>query len=284
MPTTTPEPGTLFAFDDPPDSSPVIAKDLRDNYTALARTNYTTDKSVPPNSQPAFPKAPRDGMPRINASNPNNIALEFWLPGTGGGSTWRRALQFLNLGFPAPAKQIVAFPNPINPWVVDHNIGSQVLVQVFDPSWFAFEIVSATGTQSAPTRLDKNLNVVAPTVGDNASTALPISALPVGYVGVSVGGIAASVGDGDKLHDCYFSGDGGATARAQGAIQVGDVLYWNGVIATFNLSVTDRIDFFYNVAGPAAFGPGQCSIQQATANRVIVTFAAPTSGNLVLIG
>jgi hypothetical protein len=292
MATTSPEPGTLFQFDDPPDQSPVIAKDLRDNFTALARTNYTTDKSGPldnvGNVTPAFPKAPRDGMARLNASNPNNVGLEFWLPGTGGGSAWRRALSFLNLGLGAVSKQIIAFPGaptPPNPWQVDHNIGSQVLVAAFDVNWFMFEIVAGGGGAiPVPTKFDKSLGVGAPTTGNFASTALLISAAPFGYAGVSVNGISYAVGDGVKTKDCYFSGDGGVTARAQGAIQAGDVLYWNGVIAGFDLNPTMRIDFFYSSAQTVSLTPTQCIVQQATPNRVLVTFAAPTAGNLVIIG
>lgn len=291
MATASPEPGTLFQFDDPADSTPVIAKDLRDNFTALARTNYTTDKSGPlvgGKVTPAFPKAPRDGMARLNAADPNNVALEFWLPGTGGGSVWRRALSFLNLGLGAPSKQIVAFPGappPPNPWTVDHNIGSQVLVMAFDVNWFAFEVVSGGGGSiPVPTKFDKGLAVGAPTAGNFANTALMLSAAPYGYCGVSINGVAANVGDGVKTKDCYFSGDGGVTARFQGAMQAGDVLYWNGVIAGFNLSPLMRIDFFYSSAQTVSLTPTQCIIQQATPNRVLVTFAAPTAGNLVIIG
>jgi hypothetical protein len=287
MPTTSPEPGTLFDFGDPPDQSPVVAKKLRDKFTALGRTHFTTDKTAPGN-QPAFPATPQDGMPRINAADPTNIKLEFWLPGTGGGSQWRTALQFLNLGLSAPAKQIIAFPGPTppNPWQVDHNIGSQVVPMAFDSLWFAFQVVpNGGGSSSAPSKLDKNKAVAAPTAGDNANTGLAVAVTPVGYIGVSVRGVSALVGDGTKVGvECYFSGDGGVTARAQGAVVAGDILYWNGVAAGYNLLPSDRVDFFYNAAGLGSLGANQCVIQQSTPNRVLVTFNAPTPGFLVLVG
>jgi hypothetical protein len=71
-----------------------------------------------------------------------------------------------------------------------------------------------------------------------------------GYVGVLVNGIEVLVGDGTKIGvDCYFSSDGGATARAMKAIVAGDLLYWNGSVAGFQLaSATDKIDFSYEVS------------------------------------
>jgi hypothetical protein len=142
MPTAQPEPGTLFQFDTPADQTPVIARDLRNFFAALARFNYTTDKTGPldlaGNPTPAFPKAPRDGMARINASNPNNVKLEFWLPGTGGGSRWRQALAFLQLGFGAPTKQVQQVITPALVWTIDHNIGSFPLAMAIDTSGYVF--------------------------------------------------------------------------------------------------------------------------------------------------
>lgn len=83
--------------------------------------------------------------------------------------------------------------------------------------------------------------------GDQAtSTTVAANNAISGYVGVRVNGIHYNVGDGTKLNvDCYFSGDGGTTARAMSAIVAGDTLRWNGSIAGFQLSTTDKIDFAY---------------------------------------
>jgi len=101
---------------------------------------------------------------------------------------------------------------------------------------------------AAPTIQDKNLTPSV-TSGDNSTTGLTISSTPQGerYVTVSVNGISYEVGDGYKTYDCYFSNDGGTTARDLFDVEAGDTLYWNGVIAGFDLSATDRVDLDYDV-------------------------------------
>lgn len=71
-----------------------------------------------------------------------------------------------------------------------------------------------------------------------------------GYIGVVVNGVAYLVGDGTKVAvDCYFSGDGGATARLMKSVVAGDLLYWNGSIAGFQLAAaTDKVSFLLDVA------------------------------------
>lgn len=83
--------------------------------------------------------------------------------------------------------------------------------------------------------------------GDLAcNVAVTYQPAPGAYVGVIVSGLRAAVGDGATTGcDCYFSGDGGAHARAQGQIQQGDTLHWIGSVAGFQLAPTDVIDFVY---------------------------------------
>ncbi len=85
------------------------------------------------------------------------------------------------------------------------------------------------------------------TVGDFATTGITIGATPAGYVIVTVNGVEYVLGDGVRTTDCYFSADGGATAKAIGSIVAGDTLYWNGTIALFNLAITDSVSFDYAV-------------------------------------
>jgi hypothetical protein len=87
------------------------------------------------------------------------------------------------------------------------------------------------------------------TTGDNQTTGLTITLTPAGgsYVRISVNGLGQVLGDGVKTEDCYFSSDGGTTAKAIASIAAGDTLYWNGVIAGFNLATTDLVDMEYNV-------------------------------------
>lgn len=84
--------------------------------------------------------------------------------------------------------------------------------------------------------------------GDQAcAVAIQTTPLADGYVRVMVNGQAVVLGDGDKLHDCYFSGDGGTTPRAIADVVAGDVLFWNGSIAGFQLAASDILSFDYTV-------------------------------------
>jgi hypothetical protein len=73
------------------------------------------------------------------------------------------------------------------------------------------------------------------------------------YVEAKVNGIEYEVGNAVKTTPCYFSNDGGVTARsfssthANGQIQAGDKLYWNGTIAGFELVGNWRISLNYMI-------------------------------------
>lgn len=112
----------------------------------------------------------------------------------------------------------------------------------------------ANGGFDGGTTLDKGLATAGPVAGDQAATGLSISATPAnngagttkGYVQVFVNGGKQRLGPTRVApSDCFFSGDGGVTARALDAIQAGDDLYWNTSVAGFALDTTDRIDFDY---------------------------------------
>jgi uncharacterized protein YjbI with pentapeptide repeats len=81
---------------------------------------------------------------------------------------------------------------------------------------------------------------------DEATTGLTITKTPAAgsYIRVSLNGVGVELG-GDKTKDCYFSDDGGTTARALASVVAGDTLYWNAVISGVNLSTDDEIDFDY---------------------------------------
>ena len=98
---------------------------------------------------------------------------------------------------------------------------------------------------------DKNYTMAFNTSGNGQSTGLSISNTPVdgGYVGVFINGQEFEVGYGSTTSaPCYFSNDGGTTARgtiSPNNVQVGDILYWNGTVAGTDLYSTWRISLFY---------------------------------------
>ena len=56
-------------------------------------------------------------------------------------------------------------------------------------------------------------------------------------------GVTLTAGDNNK--PCYFSADGGVTPKAMSAVALGDLLYWRGSVAGYQLDANDLIDFIY---------------------------------------
>jgi autotransporter family porin len=83
----------------------------------------------------------------------------------------------------------------------------------------------------------------------NVACATSLAATPArsGYVDVQVNGASVEVGNGIKTKDCYFSSDAGTTAKAFTAFASGDLLYWVGSVAGYELAATDKISFNYIV-------------------------------------
>ncbi len=96
-----------------------------------------------------------------------------------------------------------------------------------------------------PSALNKDQAPLA-TSGNFQTTGITISSTPEGYVGIIVNGVQYVLGNGVRTTDCYFSADGGTTARAIGAIASGDTLYWNGLVIGFDLAITDRVSMNYD--------------------------------------
>jgi hypothetical protein len=92
---------------------------------------------------------------------------------------------------------------------------------------------------------DKNYVMTYDTNGDNQFTGLTISQTPVSgsYVAVFINGQEFQVGVTNNNAPCYFSDDGGLTAKIN--IVAGDGLYWNGNIAGTDLYIGWRISLFY---------------------------------------
>ena len=88
------------------------------------------------------------------------------------------------------------------------------------------------------------------TKSDGDSTGITIQFIPYpgSNVQVLVNGIDTTIGDGAKNRPCYFSSDEGLTARNIVDISKGDILYWNGSVAGYQLDSTDEIDLIYDVS------------------------------------
>ncbi len=119
-------------------------------------------------------------------------------------------------------------------------------IDVADPGRFDLLVSAGGGGGTGNPLVDTDRDIVASaTAADQDPTGATISATPDGAVFVAVNGLLISVGDGVKTSDCYFSADGGTTAKARAAIAAGDILYWMGSVALYQLAATDRIDFIY---------------------------------------
>lgn len=89
------------------------------------------------------------------------------------------------------------------------------------------------------------------TDGNNSSTGISITYTPFAdsNVQVLVNGLNVNLGDGSTTaQPCYFSNDGGLTAKLIKDIEAGDILYWNGIVAGYDLDDTDDIDLFYEAS------------------------------------
>jgi hypothetical protein len=108
--------------------------------------------------------------------------------------------------------------------------------------------IGGPGVVTNPTTSNKNMAASLTAVDGAVACATALAATPSGgsYVEVQINGATQSLGNGVKTDSCYFSGDGGTTARAYSAIQASDLLYWVGSVAGFQLATTDRVNFNYN--------------------------------------
>jgi hypothetical protein len=100
-----------------------------------------------------------------------------------------------------------------------------------------------------PTSGNKQMAASLTSADFQVACATTIAATPAtdGYVRVFVNGLGVVVGDGVRTKDCYFSSDGGTTAKTIANIALGDTLYWVQSVALYNLATTDVIDFDYAV-------------------------------------
>jgi len=127
--------GGLFLFDEPQAGAPRRSQEIRNNFEALGRCNITTDPTLPAN--------PREGMMRVlkDLSPANNWKLQQFLAGA-----WQTLAQRINSARPAAASRTFVFTAAVNPWVIQHDLGNQPLVQIFDLTYLQRQVVpSAPG-------------------------------------------------------------------------------------------------------------------------------------------
>ena len=86
------------------------------------------------------------------------------------------------------------------------------------------------------------------TTGNYSSTGISLTYTPFqdSTVQVYLNGIALDESYNDRAGDVYFSRDGGATAVPAADLDAGDVLYWNGGIAGYELAGTDQFEIVYD--------------------------------------
>ena len=129
--------------------------------------------------------------------------------------------------------------------IVSSSMGSPALLVMIEDE----EGSGGVAETGVNTRTDYNGNPTA-TTADEDSTGLTITYTPYddSAVIVKVNGLQVNLGNGAKDEACYFSADGGTTARSVADITAGDTLYWMGSIAGYELEVDDDIDIVYDAS------------------------------------
>ena len=125
------------------------------------------------------------------------------------------------------------------------------ILSVDNSGLFSWKQESSGGSGGVLSYSDKSYLMTTNTSGNGSPTGLTISNTPLenSYVGVFINGQEFQVGFGTTVSvPCYFSNDGGTTARTSispNNVQVGDELYWNGNFVGTGLYTTWRISLFY---------------------------------------
>ena len=124
-------------------------------------------------------------------------------------------------------------------------------VPSYDAGSGGFKWITQTAA-ALPTISNKGMSPSG-TTGNNADTFLTITTTPSGgsYVGASVNGVWYKVGNGTLAEDCYFATQantcGGGVAETFATIVATNKFCWNGTVTGFDLIITDRVDFYYNI-------------------------------------
>lgn len=236
-----------FDKDHPPLGSLVVSPQLRENFVQLAK-NFC-DSIAPPD--------PEIGYWWIDNVDPDNLKLKVY----GRFETWVTLFEHLESTpiVSAVRHEATRDPLPTDNWSKGfinfhlwlNTTSKEVFVLTDAPTgvWKSITSSSATGG-GIPSRDNKQM-VASVTVNDGdlaCSVGVVQTPLAFGYVTVQVNGVTMPVGNGVKNRSCYFSADGGVTAKTWPGVAAGDRLYWIGSVAEFQLSEVDVVEFFYDVA------------------------------------
>lgn len=284
------EPATLWpGFGIPAEQTPARSAEIRNAMEAIARTFLTSDAGRP--------SSPRDGMIRA-LNDGGNYRLQFRI-----GGDWQNFLQHIEDDIPAPAKlvlaQFAAVPSTV--WVVDHNLGSKPMAQVFDTSYNMLRPVPSGGSEQ-----QVYLGAITPAVltGLPAGVTTLRPALPLSFGGTFVRAHAVQaegvVGPVVGTITFELSGAGGPmvgggitlAAGTLGGVLAGvDATGNNAFAAGDSLAVrasmtTAPLAGFLELWALMAAGPqtGEYTLQHITDNRLVITHPAPTAGFVILVG
>lgn len=129
--------------------------------------------------------------------------------------------------------------------IVSSSAGSPALLVMIEDE----EGSSSVSETGVSTRADYN-QTASVTLNDGDTTGATITYTPFSdsAVIVKINGLQTNLGDGAKDQACYFSADGGVTAKSSIDIAAGDTLYWMGSLAGYELDATDEIDLVYQAS------------------------------------
>lgn len=289
-----PDPAALYQVGIPRDQTPARSEEIRNNFQALLQNLFTSDPALPLNAPDYAIRLLDDVNDPIQAGN-LRLQVRF-------GGAWRDILQNLQGGLAAPAKSLLDFVQggPSSPWVIDHNLGSQPMVQVIGTTGPQYTLFTPAN-DTAQRREVRFLGRV-PTAGVAAGVVRAGLTLP--YNGTIIRTFAVSEGVLSAPVDLTFQFTRNATALTpEGDITVnaalvrGDEVAGAGLPTQANFEAGDTldIDLVVNTApGDGALelyaelertmGATEYRLTHINANRLQIEFAAPTQGFAILVG
>ncbi len=282
-----PQPASRWAWERPGTGTPIRSVEVRENLDALGVLLRTDDEDLP--------IIKRDGMPRFNVSDPNNVRFQIWQD-----NGWRTLVQKIQLGIPAPAKLESRFDVATLVWTIDHNLGSRPHLQVYDIAGNLLQLV----TLSPPQRDQIVMTRVSPAILTTLPAGPTVLASWVATFRGAVDELVLSVeeaitGAPDFTFDVAINGTpttGGSVVV--NAVQALGARLGGGAPSALNtFEVGDTVTVRATAVTPPTGGAvlaymdverrlqtGHYIAAHATENRVVITHPAARTGFALLIG